>query len=122
MFGPQPAVDTFTDKKGWYPGLEFRPGTGPGTGLFFRDVDASVVVPSLNNHVYTTRIVDKNGNPFTALYGIDVFGTGSVTGSGNPDQGADPAHPADVSQGVVFKISRVAKDNSYATISVTPHP
>ena len=116
-FGPQAGVDTFTDKKGWYPGLEVR-----GSRLFFRERDASVVVPSRDNQLYTTRIVDRDGNPLPALYGLDLLGSGSLTGTGNPDQGADPAHPTDVSQGVVFKISRVANDNSYATISVTPHP
>jgi immune inhibitor A len=37
---PLPGVARFTDAKGWYPGLELR-----GEDLFFRDVDASVVVP-----------------------------------------------------------------------------
>jgi len=114
-------VDTFTDKKGWYPGLEVRNIAGVNR-VFFRDIDASVVVPSRDNQVYTTRIVNRDGNPLPGFYGLDLLGSGSLTGTGDPDQGADPAHPIDVSQGVVFKISGVAKDNSYATISVTPHP
>ena len=39
----------FTDAKGWYPGMELR-----GEDLFFRDVDASVVVPSKDKRRYTT--------------------------------------------------------------------
>ena len=35
-FGPQAAVSTFTDAKGWYPGIEIR-----GASLFYRDSDAS---------------------------------------------------------------------------------
>ncbi len=38
---PQAPVSTFTDNKGWYPGLEYR----PGLGYFWRDIDASTVVP-----------------------------------------------------------------------------
>ena len=34
----------FTDALGWYPGVEFD-----GAGLFFRDVDASTVIPSRGN-------------------------------------------------------------------------
>ena len=37
----QAGVPHFTDAQGWYPDLELR-----GEDLFFRDVDASVVVPS----------------------------------------------------------------------------
>ena len=43
-------------RQGWYPGLELR-----GEDLFFRDIDASVVVPSKDNRRYTTRIVDETG-------------------------------------------------------------
>ena len=106
-FGSQPGVSVFTDAKGWYPGLELR-----AQGLFFRDIDASVVVPSAGNQPYSTRIVDANGSPITDLYGEDL-GQGIVLGSGNPaDEG--------VAMGVSFSVVRPAKDNTYATVRVDP--
>ena len=110
-YGNRGAVRAFTDAKGWYPGLEYRPGEG---GLFFRDVDASVVIPSKGNQSYSTRLVDKNGNPLTALYGIEVL-PGHFTGTGNPgDEGKQI--------GVKFMIKRVGLGSKYATVFVTPAP
>ena len=43
-FGRQAAVKSFTDNKGWYPGFEIR-----AQQLFYRDADASTVVPSVGN-------------------------------------------------------------------------
>jgi immune inhibitor A len=108
-FGSQAPVRKFTDTKGWYPGIEFW----PGVGYFFRDVDASTVVPSVGNAPYTTRMVDPSGNPLPAHYGLN-FGF-TVSGTGNP---AD----AGVDIGVSIEIVRVAKDNSYATVRVVPAP
>jgi immune inhibitor A len=100
-------VSTFTDAQGWYPGLEFI----PGDGAYFRDIDASVVIPSRGNQHYSTRIVDSAGNPFPALYDIDLGG-GHYTGTGNPgDEGKQ--------LGVSFRIVRVAKGNTFATVHVT---
>ena len=110
-YGNRGVVEEFTDAKGWYPGLEYRPGEG---GLFFRDIDASVVIPSRGNQVYSTRLVDKFGNPLTNLYGIGVGG-GHYTGSGNPGD-------EDKEIGVKFTIVRVGKGNTYATVHVTPAP
>ncbi|MER7439864.1 immune inhibitor A domain-containing protein [Micromonospora avicenniae] len=105
-FGAQPAVKGFTDAKGWYPGIEVR-----GSNLYARDNDASVVIPSKGNVPYTTRIVNQDGTPATGLYGTDLGFT--VLGTGNPgDQ--------DASYGVTITIKRAAKDNSYATVYVTP--
>ncbi|MFR9776011.1 immune inhibitor A domain-containing protein [Micromonospora sp. MS34] len=104
-FGAQAPVATFTDAKGWYPGIEFRDGR-----LFARDGDASVVIPSQGNAPYTTRITNPDGSPATGLYGTDLGFT--VLGSGNPgDQG--------VAYGVSITIKRAADDNSYATVYVT---
>lgn len=106
-FGAQPGVSTFSDATGWVPGLEFR----PGQGYFWRDIDASVVIPSKDNAPYTTRIVNPDGTPASDHYGLN-FGF-TVTGSGKPgDQ--------DVSYGVTITILQTAKDNSYATVHVTP--
>ena len=41
-FKAQKPVSTFTDNQGWYPGIEIR----NGEDLFYRDRDASTVVPS----------------------------------------------------------------------------
>jgi immune inhibitor A len=106
-YGNRGAVSAFTDAKGWYPGVEVIDG-----GLFFRDIDGSTVIPSRGNAHYSTRIVDSAGNPLTGLYGIDLGG-GHVTGSGNPgDEGKQ--------LGVSFSIVKAAKDNTYATVRVTP--
>ena len=107
--GNRGAVSEFTDAKGWYPGLEYRPGEG---GLFFRDIDASVVIPSKDNQAYSTRLVDKFGNPLTNLYGIEVL-PGHKTGSGNPgDEGKQ--------LGVMFTILGTSRGNTYATVHVRP--
>jgi immune inhibitor A len=107
-YGNRGAVPAFTDAKGWYPGLEFR----PGVGLFFRDIDASAVIPSRGNQKYSTRIVDANGNPLTALYGLTLNGGLIVLGSGNPgDEGKQ--------LGVSLTVKAAGKGNTYATVHVT---
>jgi immune inhibitor A len=122
-------VGGFDDRNGYYPGLELR----PDGRVFFRDVDASVVLPSQDNCVYTTRFVDPAGNPLPDFYGIDLLETGSVLGTGRPAGGSpvdmnpkDPTNPCkagrDLSFGVRFDVKNVGKDNKYATISVDPGP
>ncbi|MFJ6196551.1 immune inhibitor A domain-containing protein [Micromonospora sp. NPDC092111] len=107
-FGAQAPVSTFTDAKGWYPGIEMRDGAA-----YARDNDASVVVPSKDNARYTTRVVNPDGSPATAYYGGTLGGGAIVLGTGNPgDQG--------VRYGVSISILRAAGDNSYATVRVTP--
>ena len=70
--------------------------------MFFRDVDASTVVPSLGNEIYSTKIVDRNGQLLPELYGTDL-GSGHVLGTGNPRdgrpaiEGGDPGTTADLS-------------------------
>ena len=103
----------FADAKGWYPGLELR-----GEDLFFRDIDASVVVPSKDNRRYTTRIVDADGNPLTDLYGTDL-GDGIILGSGNPADGNPLDTPVeDLSLGVQFEVRRVAGNNRWVVVAV----
>ena len=108
-FASQAAKKKFTDKKGWYPGLELR-----GEDLFYRDADASTVVPSVGNQLYSTRLVLPDGTPLTDLYGIDL-GQNIVTGSGNP---ADDG----VAFGVSIEVKKVAKNKSYASVYVVPAP
>jgi immune inhibitor A len=105
-FAAQPAVSMFTDALGWYPGLELR-----GSSLFNRDIDASVVIASVGTAPYTTRIVNPDGSPLTDLYGLDLGFT--VLGTGNPGD-------AGVAHGVSIEIIRAAKDNTWATVRVTP--
>ena len=109
---PAGGVPHFADAKGWYPGLELR-----GEDLFFRDIDASVVVPSKDNRRYTTRIV-ADGNPLTDLYGTDL-GDGIVLGSGNPADGNPLDTPVeDLSLGVQFEVRRVAGNNRWVVVAV----
>ncbi len=115
-FGAQAPVSKFTDTKGWYPGIEVRPPLTPGGSprFFFRDIDASTVVPSDGNAPYSTRVVDENGNPLPEWYGADL-GLASPLGTGNPgDEG--------VAIGVSIEVTKVAKDKSYATVRVVPAP
>src|SRR5690606_21292544 len=75
-------VKEFTDAKTWYPGLEVQDG-----GLYYRDFDASTVIPAKDDQPYSTRVVNVDGTPATELYGLDI-GDGHVLGSGDPgDEG-----------------------------------
>jgi immune inhibitor A len=103
-FPAQPGVSMFTDAQGWAPGLEFRP---PGS-FFWRDIDASAVIPAAGGVPYTTRIVLADGTAAEFLYGLD-FGF-TITGPGNPA----PAN------GVTITIVRVGRGNTFATVHVTP--
>jgi immune inhibitor A len=115
-FDPLPAVSGFNDMLGYAPGLEFR----PGVGTFRTDIDASVVVPSRDNQWYSTRIVNADLEPFTDLYGVDLFGDGTIVlGTGNPGDGLFPGDP-DVSWGVSISIKKIGKGNTFATIWVDP--
>ncbi|MFC3503853.1 immune inhibitor A domain-containing protein [Micromonospora krabiensis] len=107
-FKAQPGVKSFTDAKGWYPGIEIRDGAA-----YARDSDASVVLPSRNNAPYTTRVTNPDGTPAPEFYGVTLGGGAIVLGTGNPgDLG--------VNFGVSLMIKKAAKDNSSATIYVTP--
>jgi immune inhibitor A len=104
-FPSQSAVNTFTDAKGWYPGLELR----NNGALFFRDVDASVVLPNRENAPYSVRIVDEEGNLIPELYGEDV-GVGYPLGDGNP---TDPF-------GVTLTVQKAKQGNTIGQVKVTP--
>jgi immune inhibitor A len=104
-FGPLPAVSTFTDDKGWVAGLELRDGQ-----LYNRMRDASVVVPSVGDAPYTTRVVNPDGTPATGVYGLDLGFT--TLGTGNP---AD----AGVGFGTVISVKKSMQNNTAALISVT---
>lgn len=101
-----PAVRTFTDDQGWTPGIEYRNGS-----LFWRHSDASVVVPSVDNQPYSTRVVDADGKPVTDLYGTDLGWT--VLGSGNPKD-------AGVGYGTVITVKKAMNGNRSAQIEITP--
>jgi immune inhibitor A len=104
----QPAVSTFTDDQGWVPGFALRESDG---ALFYRDRDASVVVPSVGNSLYTTPLYDLDGNRLPAYDGLDI-GLGPF-GSGNP---ADSG----VGYGTVIKVKQALDGNKAAVITVTP--
>jgi len=114
-FDPQPGISSFSDEFGWYPGIELN-----DFGLFFRDYDASTVVASVENQVYSVRFVDWDGNPLAFGYGADLGLGGPLLGTGNPGDGTfEFGVPDDsVAFGVGFSILGVAKDNTWATIRV----
>ncbi|MEJ3405168.1 immune inhibitor A domain-containing protein [Rathayibacter sp. YIM 133350] len=94
-----PAVKTFTDNKGWVPGLEVR-----DDGLYWRYAEGSVVVPSVGEAPYTTRIVNPDGSPATDYYGEDLGFT--VAGTGNPkDSGVGFGTTVDVLGNLLGKVS-----------------
>ncbi len=111
-FKKQRGVTTFTDAQGWYPGIEFRPDLDPVDPLFFRDIDASVVLPSEGNAPYSVAIVNKKGKVLPNLFGID-FGGGVFSGTGNP--GDD-----DVNFGVGFELLQSHAKNQWVEVQVTP--
>jgi immune inhibitor A len=113
-FGPQNGVRSFTDAKGYYPGVEYRPDLDPDNPLFFRDADASVVLPSVDNEPYSVRIVDGNGRLVPEQFGIDLGG-GVLTGTGNP--GDD-----NVNFGVRFNLMKPGLRNQWAEVWVAPPP
>ena len=113
-FGAQSPVKKFTDTKGWYPGLEVR-GTAQAPAFFYRDADASTVVPSVGNEAYSTRVVDADGNLLPDLVTGRTSGLASVLGTGNP---ADDG----VAFGVSLEVKKTAKNKSYAQIRVVPPP
>jgi immune inhibitor A len=104
QFGGQSSLNMFTDAKGWYPGVEIR-----GSSVFFRDIDASVVLPNRGNAPYTTRVTDPNGNPRTDLYGLDL-GSNIVLGTGDP---TDPF-------GVTLSVQKAKQGNSIGQVRVQP--
>ncbi len=108
-FPAQAPVSTFTDEKTWYPGIEVR--TSP-LQFFFRDIDASVVVPSQLNQGYSTRVVDADGNLLPDWFGADLS-IGSPLGTGNPDDDG-------VSYHTVFRVVEVKKGNVAAKIHIVP--
>ena len=110
----QAPVDTFTDDLGWVPGIEVRLDLG---GFYFRDQDASVVVPSAGGADYDWRVVWPDGSPADAFWG-DGWGSGNPIDGFTP--GAyDPDVPNDgVEIGTNIKIQNVAKDNTWATVHI----
>ena len=111
-FGKQPGVSEFTDAQGWYPGIEFRPDLDAAAPLFFRDADASVVLPSVGAAPYSVAIVDQNGELIPELFGID-FGGGVFSGTGNPgDDG--------VNFGVEFELLKFHAKHQWVEVRVNP--
>lgn len=107
-FRAQAPVKTFTDDEGWYPGLE-RNDDG---GVYFRDQDASVVVPSVDNAAYTVRITDERGNLLPDYFGRN-YGIGAITGTGDPED-------AGVGYGTVVSLKKSLQGNTAALIDITP--
>ncbi len=110
-YGALPGISNFQDSKGWYPGIEVR-GTATQPRFFYKDIDASVVIPSAGNQPYSVRVTDSNSNLLPEWYGADL-GLGQPLGTGNPgDDG--------VAMGVGFQLVKHSNDNTWAIVTVTP--
>ncbi len=103
-FPSLPAVNTFDDSQGYYPGIEYRDGN-----LYYRDVDASTVLPNGGNEPYPVRVVDAEGNPVPELYGADI-GLSVPLGDG------DPTNP----YGVKLNVGKTRAGGSIVQVVVTP--
>jgi immune inhibitor A len=103
-------ITRFDDSLGYYPGF-FYDDPGPGLGLYWWawDYGSSVVLPSREGKIYSTRITDYSKNPLTALYGATVAGL--PLGSGNP--GDDNAQ-----YGIHIELLDQASDGSWGKIRV----
>ena len=77
--------------------------------LFFRDIDASTVLPNGDNEPYSVRVVDQNGNPLPEFYGEDV-GVGVPLGTGNPTKPF----------GVQLTVQKSKQGNTIGQIRVQP--
>lgn len=111
----QPAVGTFTDELGWVPGIEVRLDLG---GFYYRDRDASVVVPSAGGAAYDWRAVYADGSPATDFYGFG-WGTGNpVDGYSLGEYDPDSANPP-VDIGTTVEIKNTARDNSWANVHIS---
>jgi immune inhibitor A len=101
-----PAVSTFTDDKTWYPGLEIR-----GSSIFYRDIDASTVVPSRGNAQYTTRTVNAAGVLLPEFFGFEY--DNAVLGTGNPADAGVGFHTQ-------VQVMEVKSGNTAAKIHIVP--
>ena len=117
----------FTDAKTWYPGLEYRPDLDQEAPLFFRDVDASSVVPSRDREIYSTRIVDGRGQADARTVRRVDLGGGHVLGTGNPAGRAagragrsDPGTTEDLSLGVKVRVLLPRDRNTKAMVRIRP--
>ncbi len=104
-FGAQNPLSSFTDAKGYYPGVEYLDAT-PASTRRSRFLDASVVVPQRPGADYTVRGVYRDGTPATAHYG-EIY-NGFVVGNGNPT----------TPWGVAFDVLKAGKGNTYAVVKV----
>ncbi|WP_430646901.1 immune inhibitor A domain-containing protein [Agromyces sp. GXS1127] len=105
------AVSTFTDDQGWVPGFAIRENADDTLSFFYRDRDASTVVPSVGNAPYSVPLYYLDGTPATDYYGLNI-GLGPF-GSGNP---ADDG----VGYGTVISVKKALTGNTAALIEVTP--
>jgi immune inhibitor A len=101
-FGPLPAVSSFHDSLGYYPGFTFN---GDGY-VYYWDKAASMVLPAKGN--YSTRITGLDKQPLLDLYGADMGG-GQFLGSGNPGDDA-------VQYGLHIAVVTKPRDGSWGLI------
>ena len=101
-------VTEFNDALGYYPGF-FVGAPCPAGYVCYWDQDASVVLPSRDGKVYSTRVTDYGKNPLLGLYGATVGGF--PLGSGNPGD-------SNAQFGVNIELVEKANDGSWGKIKV----
>lgn len=103
----QPGAQRFDDAQGYAPGLR----AAADGKLAPWDEDGSVVLPSLDGALYSTRVVDADGLPAAARYGEAYAGT-HILGSGNPGD-------ANLQHGVRIELVDQAPDGSWGALRVS---
>jgi hypothetical protein len=101
-YASKPAVKTFDDYNGYYPGFYYRPSTD---SLYYWNRADSAVIPAAGD--YSVRVTDVDGAPYTDLYNATF--PPSWLGSGNP--GDD-----EVDYGVMINLVSQAADGSTGTL------
>ena len=108
-------------------GLGVPAGSRPEEPLFFRDVDASTVVPSKGNEIYSTRIVDRDGSAAAGAVTAPISAAATCSApatraDGRPAiEGGDPGTTADLSLGVRIRVMNTnGKKNTKVRIAVRP--
>lgn len=99
-------VQRFDDALGYYPGLFLD----DMFTLWFWDWDSSVVIPSVDNQFYSTRVTDMAGEPLEWVYGMDLGG-GHYLGTGNPGD-------AGVQYGLHIELVDKAADGSWGMLRI----
>ena len=108
-YASKPAVTRFDDALGYYAGFFF--GSPCAAIVCYNNYSGGAVLPATG--VYTTRITDFDGAPYTDLYGTTVGGL--PLGAGNPgDLGLE--------YGLTIDLLKKSANNAKATVRINGPP